>query len=166
MRPTARLEIDTMNTTAVEKKITKVIAFTAIHELLSANFGEDEVIKTITVGSGEKAQQVDVTVGIVMEKLSTEIAQLAKKNSADKALTEKQKANNAIKTAILGSIDPERKYTISDMIKHIDACKELTNQKVSAIVRQMVNEDGTMVRATEDGKAVFSLNVGKDEDEE
>ena len=151
-------------TTAAEKKITKVIAFTAIHELLSAHFGEDEVIKTITVGSGEKAQEVDVTVGIVMEKLSTEIAQLAKKNSADKALTEKQKANNAIKTAILGSIDPERKYTISDMIKHLDACKELTNQKVSAIVRQMVNEDGTMVRTIVDGKAMFSLNVDKDEE--
>ena len=153
-----------MNTTAVEKKITKVIAFAAIHELLSAHFGEDEVIKTITVGSGEKAQQVDVTVGIVMKKLSTEVAQLAKKNSADKALTEKQKANNAIKTAILGSIDPERKYTISDMIKHIDACKELTNQKVSAIVRQMVNEDGTMVRTTVEGKAMFSLNMGEDEE--
>ena len=152
-----------MNKTA-EKKITKVIAFTAIHELLSAHFGEDDVIKTITVGSGEKAQEVDVTVGIVMEKLSTEIAQLAKKNSADKALTEKQKANNAIKTAILGSIDPEREYTISDMIKHIDACKELTNQKVSAIVRQMVNEDGTMVRTTVEGKAMFSLNVGEDEE--
>ena len=153
-----------MNKPAVEKKITKVIAFTAIHELLSANFGEDEVIKTITVGSGEKAQQVDVTVGIVMEKLSTEIAQLAKKNSADKALTEKQKANNAIKTAILGSIDPDRKYTITDLIKEVDACAELTNQKVSAIVRQMVNEDGTMVRATEEGKAVFSLNMGEDEE--
>ena len=151
-------------TTAAEKKITKVIAFTAIHELLSEHFDKDEVIKTITVGSGEKAQQVDVTVGIVMEKLFNEVAQLAKKNSADKALTEKQKANNAIKTAILGSIDPERKYTISDMIKHLDACKELTNQKVSAIVRQMVNEDGTMVRTTVDGKAMFSLNVGEDEE--
>lgn len=153
-----------MNKTAVEKKITKAIAFTAICELLSDNFGEDEVIKTITVGSGEKAQQVDVTVGIVMEKLSNEVAQLAKKNSTDKALTEKQKANNAIKTAILGSIDPDRKYTITDLIKEVDACAELTNQKVSAIVRQMVNEDGTMVRATEEGKAVFSLNMGEDEE--
>ena len=149
---------------AVEKKITKAIAFTAICELLSANFGEDEVIKTITVGSDEKAQKVDVTVGIAMEKLSNEVAQLAKKNSADKALTEKQKANNAIKTAILGSIDPERKYTITDMIKNIGACKEMTNQKVSAIVRQMVNEDGTMVRTIVEGKAMFSLNVGKDEE--
>ena len=151
-------------TTAAEKKITKAIAFTAICELLSAHFGEDEVIKTITVGSGEKAQQVDVTVGIVMEKLSNEVAQLVKKNSADKALTEKQKANNAIKTAILGSIDPDRKYTITDLIKEVDACAELTNQKVSAIVRQMVNEDGTMVRTIVEGKAVFSLNMGEDEE--
>ena len=154
-----------MNKTA-EKKITKAIAFTAICELLSANFGEDEVIKTITVGSDEKAQKVDVTVGIAMEKLSNEVAQLAKKNSADKALTEKQKANNAIKTAILAHMgqNPDQKLTITDMIKNIGACEEMTNQKVSAIVRQMVNEDGTMVRTIVEGKAMFSLNVGKDEE--
>ena len=154
-----------MNKTAVEKKITKAVAFTAVAEYLNT-LSADTVLKTVTVGSGDKAQQVEVTVGIVAEKLMHEVDLLAKKNSAEKKLTEKQMANEAIKKSILGSIDPDRKYTITDLIKEVDACSDLTNQKLSAIVRQMVNDDRTMVRTEEKGKAYFGLALDDEDDEE
>ena len=143
--------------------ITKAQNFQSIIAHLST-LPEDEVLHTVAVGSGEKQKMVEVTVKLAVEMLSHEVDLLTAKNSADKALTEKQKQNNAIKTAILGSIDPDRKYTITDLIKEVDACAELTNQKVSAIVRLMVNEDGTMVRTIEEGKAMFSLSMGEDEE--
>ena len=143
--------------------ITKAQNFQSIIAHLST-LPEDEVLHTVTVGSGEKQKLVEVTAKLAIEMLSHEVDLLTAKNSADKALTEKQKQNNAIKTAILGSIDPDRKYTITDLIKEVDACAELTNQKVSAIVRLMVNEDGTMVRTIEEGKAMFSLSMGEDEE--
>ena len=143
--------------------ITKAQNFQSIIAHLST-LPEDEVLHTVAVGSGEKQKLVEVTAKLAIEMLSHEVDLLTAKNSADKALTEKQKQNNAIKTAILGSIDPDRKYTITDLIKEVDACAELTNQKVSAIVRLMVNEDGTMVRTIEEGKAMFSLSMGEDEE--
>lgn len=145
--------------------ITKAQNFQSIIAHLST-LPEDEVLHTVAVGSGEKQKMVEVTVKLAVEMLSHEVDLLTAKNSADKALTEKQKQNNITKDAILAHMgqNPDQKLTITDMIKHIDACAELTNQKVSAIVRQMVNEDGTMVRTTEEGKAMFSLNMGEDEE--
>ena len=67
-----------------------------------------------------------------------ELELLAKKNSADKKPTAVQTANEAIKTAIYETMEDGRLYTITDMIKDIPACAELTNQKVSALVRQMM----------------------------
>ena len=144
--------------TKVKFPITKAQNFQSIIAHLST-LPEDEVLHTVTVGSGEKQKLVEVTAKLAIEMLSHEVDLLAKKNSADKALTEKQKANNAIKTAILAHMgqNPDQKLTITDMIKNIGACEEMTNQKVSAIVRQMVNEDGTMVRTIVEGKAMFSV---------
>ena len=138
--------------------ITKAQNFQSIIAHLST-LPEDEVLHTVTVGSGEKQKLVEVTAKLAIEMLSHEVDLLTAKNSADKALTEKQKANNATKAAILAHMgqNPDQKLTITDMIKHIGACAEMTNQKVSAIVRLMVNEDGTMVRTIEEGKALFSV---------
>jgi hypothetical protein len=67
-----------------------------------------------------------------------ELELLAKKNSADKKPTATQVANDGIKSAILEGMEDGRLYTITDMIKEIPACADLTNQKVSALVRQMM----------------------------
>ena len=82
-----------------------------------------------------------------------ELELLAKKNSTasgDKKLTATQKANEELKVGILESMTPNRLYTITEMIKEFPCCKELTNQKVSAIVRQMLKEE--TVRKVEDKK--------------
>ena len=83
-----------------------------------------------------------------------ELELLAKKNSADKKPTAQQTANEGIKQAILDGMEDGRLYTITELQKSIPVCAELSNQRVSALVRQMV---GVTINRTEDKrKAYFS----------
>jgi hypothetical protein len=90
------------------------------------------------------------------EFIEHELELLAKKNSAEKKLTKVQEANKEIQEAILGTMEEGKSYTITKLIKTIPECAELTNQKVSALVRSLV-ASGEMVRTEEKGKAYFSL---------
>ena len=94
------------------------------------------------------------------EFVKHEMELLAKKNApkgGEKSLTPAQKANEATKQAIVDFIaENEGKYTITDLIKSVEGCGEMTNQKVSALVRQLVDAL-VLVRTEEKGKAHFSL---------
>lgn len=87
--------------------------------------------------------------------VQNELDLLAKKNASKKP-TATQVANEGIKTAILNGLDEGVKYTITDIMKSVPECADLTNQKVSAIVRQMVDEK-TIERIEEKRKAYFVL---------
>lgn len=88
--------------------------------------------------------------------INHELELLAKKNSAEKKPTAVQVANEGIKEAIVNGMEQGKKYTITDIMKSIDECAELSNQRVSALVRQLVT-DGVVVRTEEKRKAYFSL---------
>ena len=89
-----------------------------------------------------------------------ELELLVKKNSADKKPTAQQTANEVIKSAIVNGMEPNRLYSITEIIKEIPECADMTNQRVSALVRQLV--DAGQVKRTEDKrKAYFSLIVGE-----
>ena len=83
-----------------------------------------------------------------------ELELLAKKNSAEKKPTAVQVANEGIKADILNGMEIGKKYTITDLMKEIPACAELSNQRVSALVRQLVN-DVAVERTEEKRKAYF-----------
>ena len=85
-----------------------------------------------------------------------ELELLAKKNSSDKKPTKQQEANALIETAILSGLNPDEKYTVTDIIKTLPECADLTNQRVSAILRNMV-KSGDMVREEIKRKAYFSI---------
>lgn len=89
-----------------------------------------------------------------------EMELLAKKNApkdGDKALTPAQKANEGIKSAIYDFLaEKGEPMTITQMIKEVPECNGLTNQKVSALVRQMVDAF-TIKRNVEKGVAWFSI---------
>ena len=85
-----------------------------------------------------------------------ELELLAKKNSADKKPTATQVANDGIKSAILEGMENGRLYTITDMIKEIPACADLTNQKVSALVRQMTPD---LIENVEDKRKSYFRKV-------
>ena len=68
-----------------------------------------------------------------------ELELLAKKNSAEKKPTAQQTANKAICDAIVNGMEDGKLYTITDLIKTIPECADLTNQRVSALVRSMID---------------------------
>ena len=122
-----------MNTT---KKMTKASAWT--------------IVKGIVENSGHP-QSAEL-----VEKIENELVLLAKKNSAEKKPTAQQTANEGIKSAIVNGMVANRAYTITDIIKEVPQCAELTNQRVSALMRQLV-ESGAVVRTEDKRKAYFTL---------
>lgn len=92
----------------------------------------------------------------VREKLEALKASIEKKNTAERKPTATQTANEGFKVAILKGLESGKAYTITDIIKSVDEVSELSNQRVSAIVRQLV-ESGSLVREEVKRKAYFSL---------
>ena len=85
-----------------------------------------------------------------------ELELLDKKNSAPKNPTAKQIENEKIKDYILAHL--VKPMTISEMLKDFlaDYPTELSNQRVSAIVKQLV-EDNAVIRTVKQRKAYFSV---------
>lgn len=83
-----------------------------------------------------------------------EIELLAKKNAAKKTLTATQKANIAVKDAIVNALDADKAYAVADVIALVDA--DMTNQKMTALLTQLVKEN-KVVRTVDKRKAYFTL---------
>ena len=94
-----------------------------------------------------------------------ELELLAKKNSAEKKPTATQVANEGIKKSIVAGMEVGKKYTITDLMKSIPAIADLSNQRVSALVRQLI-EDNLVIRTEEKRKAYFSLVADVEVEEE
>ena len=94
----------------------------------------------------------------VADKLVALKASIAKKNGADRKPTATQKENAELKLAILDGMEVGKAYTITELMKAIAKLDGLTNQRVSAIVRQMV-ESGDVKRAEVKRKAYFTKVV-------
>lgn len=95
----------------------------------------------------------------VKEKVEKMLVQVEKKNASKSEggkLTPTQVANEGIKAEILDFMasTPNTLYTISEMLKKVPVCADLTNQRVSALVRQLVGE-GKVKRIEEKRKAYF-----------
>ena len=85
-----------------------------------------------------------------------ELELLAKKNSSEKKPTAQQVANEAIKQAIVDGMERDHLYTITEIQKNVPECAELSNQKITALVRQL-KEDGVVVKTEDKRKSYFSL---------
>ena len=79
-----------------------------------------------------------------------------KKSGSAKKPTATQVANEGIKSAILEGMVKGEKYTITELMKSIPELFELSNQKVSALVRQLIKEN-VVVRSEVKGVAYFAL---------
>ena len=98
--------------------------------------------------------QVQADPGMV-EFIEHELELLAKKNSSEKKPTAQQTANEAIKSAILAGMEDNHLYTITDLQKAIPELVDLSNQKVSALVRQL-KDAGLVVKTEDKRKSYFS----------
>lgn len=94
---------------------------------------------------------------VLVEFIKHELDLLAKKNSADKKPTAQQTANEAIKADILATMEEGKLYTITELIKVVPSCADLTNQRVSALVRQMLN---ISIERIEDKRKAYFKKIG------
>lgn len=92
---------------------------------------------------------------MLMEFIDHELELLAKKNSADKKPTAQQMANEGVKATILEVLTTNGdKMTITEVQKSCEELSELSNQRVSSLMRQMM-ADGLVERIEEKRKAYF-----------
>ena len=91
----------------------------------------------------------------VREKLVNIKASIDKKNSAERKPTATQTENVGLKSAILEGMESGKAYTIGDLMKAIPELADLTNQRVSALVRQL-KDDGLVTREEIKRKAYFT----------
>lgn len=133
------------------KKLTKKDYYlTAINFL---NAMETETIATV--------KEQAITTDNLSDFFAREIAQLEKKNnSSSEKLTEKQKENEALKNAILNWMNenPDKGYSVSDLIKNVPELAGMSNQKISAVIRLMKENDKTIKKEMVKRVAIFTLN--------
>ena len=113
----------------MEKKITKREMFTSIREVVADNAD-------------------------MVAFIDHEIELLDKKSSSKKP-TATQVANEGLKTTILTVLTDEGK-TASEVLASSTEFSGLSNQKISALLKQLV-EEGKVVKETDSKKSVFRL---------
>lgn len=87
-----------------------------------------------------------------------EIELLSNKNKADnKKPTAKQLENEALKVELLNYMEVNTLYSISDFQKQVEACADLSNQKIAAILRQMKDNDKTVEKVEDKRKVYWKL---------
>ena len=87
-----------------------------------------------------------------------EIELLSNKNKADnKKPTAKQLENEALKIELLNYMEVNTLYSISDFQKQVEACADLSNQKIAAILRQMKDNDKTVEKVEDKRKVYWKL---------
>ena len=92
---------------------------------------------------------------IYVAYLENELALLDKKAQNKKA-TKTQEQNKGIKTTILEVLATIGSGTVTDIQNGNEELSTLSNQKVSALVRQLV-ESRDVVKTTDKKKSIFSL---------
>lgn len=85
-----------------------------------------------------------------------EIELLENKKAGVRKPTANQKENENLKVEIVNFLENGGRFTITEMIEKVPCLKELTNQRVSAIMKQMV-DSGMVVKTYEKRKAYFSV---------
>lgn len=93
----------------------------------------------------------------VLAFIDHEIELLAKKNTSEKKPTKTQIENEGNKQIVLDTLAAFTDgKTISEIQAANEVLAEMSNQKVSALVRQMV-QDGSLVRIEDKRKAYFKV---------
>lgn len=94
----------------------------------------------------------------VKAKIESMIVALEKKSakSGERKPTKTQVANEGFKAIIVDNMEHGRLYTVTEIAKEMPFGEELSNQRVSALVRQL-KDAGIVVRTEEKRKAYFSL---------
>ena len=93
---------------------------------------------------------------IYKEYCEKAIDRLNKKSAGAKKPTATQLANEGIKADIVAQMEKDHLYTVTEIIKNFASCNDLTNQKVSALLKQLV-DTGVVVKTEDKRKSYFSI---------
>ena len=93
--------------------------------------------------------------------INRELELLAKKNSSDKKPTAQQTANAGIKEAIYNGMEQNRLYSIGELVKEIPECAELSNQRMSALLRQMYEGSNPIIERVEDKRKAYFRKIAE-----
>ena len=127
-------------TTTTTKRITKAMRFEDIKALLNG-----EEVKHCT------------TVADACKFCDSELALLAKKNTSDKKPTKTQEQNEGYKAMILDFLRGcSEGVTCTDVQKGVTEFAEFNNQKIAALMRQLVDAN-KVTKAVVKGKSLFSI---------
>jgi hypothetical protein len=127
------------------KKLTKKDKFNALATMLNS------VDPTNVVANG-------ITASERAEFISHEIDLLENRKQGDRQPTAQQTANESIKQVILDNMTENRLYTITEMCKEFPECADLSNQRMSAILKQMYDcENPTIKKIVDKRKTYFQL---------
>ena len=92
---------------------------------------------------------------VLVKFIEHELELLDRKNGAEKKLTPIQIENERLKSVIYSAMAPEQKYTISELQKNIPEIANLSNQKMTHLLTQMI-DSGLVTRKEEKRKAYFT----------
>ena len=94
----------------------------------------------------------------MVDFINHEIDLLVRKNASDKKPTANQIANDGYKDIIFAEMtaNPDKLYTVTDLIKGVDGLGDLSNQRVSALLRQMIGANG-VEKIADKRKSYFRL---------
>ena len=85
-----------------------------------------------------------------------EIELLSRSKGGERKPSARQIENASLKEQIVASMEPNTLYTVTDMLKNFEVCAEMSSQKVSALISQLVAENA-VVKTVDKRKAYFSL---------
>lgn len=92
---------------------------------------------------------------MLVEFIDHELDLLAKKNASEKKPTAQQVANEGLKDTIYNFLaESGEMMTVTDIQKNCEGMAELSNQRVSALLRQM-KDDGKVERIEDKRKTYF-----------
>lgn len=91
----------------------------------------------------------------LVDFINHEIDLLNRKNSTEKKPTATQVANEGIKKTIMDVLcGADEPMTVTDIMKSNEGLSELTNQKISALLRGLIDE-GKVVKSVDKRKSYF-----------
>lgn len=150
----------------MEKKFTKAIAFGTAGKVF-AGMNPDEVLDTVIVTVEGKEVPMEITAGMMAEKLFKEVESIQKKASSGK-LNPVQLANRHLGEVVLNFLRENvgKRYTCTQLMKEVPGLpEEITNAKMTSIIYQETVKP--FVKRTEDkGRAYFEYLTEDAETEE
>ena len=116
-----------------------------------------DTMKKMTYVDALNVVLADLADGEVKEKLTALRESIQKRNTGDRKPTKTQQANEALKIDIYDFFaHNDEKYTVTDLMIHVPSLGNVSNQKISALVRQMC-EANILKREEIKHRAYFSI---------